>query len=153
MEFGDYIGATCQGAVAGADQMVGWQPLFCTVGKLLDMCLRLLVPLVRLLLEERSAPESGWYNCNTDTARHSVVQCTCIAGLVRDPDGHWLQGLSSFTMCVLEPRLAKAFAVREALSWLRRKEVDSVIVESDSLLVINAITGNGVDDSELSLLI
>ncbi|PPD96857.1 hypothetical protein GOBAR_DD06125 [Gossypium barbadense] len=131
MEFGDYIGATCQnlhvwkGAVAGADQIVGWPPSFLHSWQAARRVFEVAGTSCSTAAGgdgHWSVPESGWYNCNSDAARLSVVQCTCIAGLVCDPAGHWLQGLSSFTRCVLEPRLAKAFAVREALSWLRRKE-------------------------------
>lgn len=52
----------------------------------------------------------------------------------------------------LNPKEAEAVAIREALSWLRDKALDNIIVESDALQVINCIRGQQ-DDSHCGLVV
>ncbi|MBA0753557.1 hypothetical protein Gogos_021312, partial [Gossypium gossypioides] len=59
---------------------------------------------------------------------------------------------TGFVHSLMDPCMAEAFAIREALSWLCL-HVDQVLLESDSLVTISALNHPRVDVSNFGLLI
>lgn len=58
------------------------------------------------------------------------------------------------TQCrVLDPAVAEAMCFREALSWFKDRGFSYVEVESDALVVVNAINHNKVNDSYLGSIV
>ncbi|KAB2083465.1 hypothetical protein ES319_A05G268900v1, partial [Gossypium barbadense] len=51
------------------------------------------------------------------------------------------------------PSIVKAFTIKEVLSWLKSLAFDNVIVESDYLIVILALSHPSFDFSELGVLL
>ena len=49
------------------------------------------------------------------------------------------------------PLLAEACGVREALSWLKNHDVQNVDIETNSLLVVNAVNSNAANLSPFGL--
>ncbi|XP_030477950.1 uncharacterized protein LOC115694989 [Cannabis sativa] len=60
----------------------------------------------------------------------------CIA---RDASGHALEAISCCKQGTVTPELAEAMGVREALSWLKRKGWHRVTIETDCLIVVQAL--------------
>ncbi|MBA0759795.1 hypothetical protein Gotri_022628 [Gossypium trilobum] len=50
-------------------------------------------------------------------------------------------------------RLVKAFAICEALSWLKSIHMENVILESDCLMVVNALLRLSIDVLEVGMLV
>ncbi|MBA0783794.1 hypothetical protein Gotri_001449, partial [Gossypium trilobum] len=53
----------------------------------------------------------------------------------------------------MNPHIAEISAIREALKWLRRHNMDDLINESDCLIMINALKENRNDLSDFGLLV
>lgn len=77
--------------------------------------------------QPRSATSSfigtGW-NCNIDVARFGYENSTSFAVEIRDDDGRMIKRMLRYICSLMEPQLAEIFAVKEALSWLRRLKFD-----------------------------
>lgn len=87
-------------------------------------------------------PALGWYKVNVDAAVHVGHPEFRVGMILRNDKGEFIDGmLRSFNdeVSVLE---AEAMELYEALLWLRELEVRQVIVECDSLLVVNAVLKN-----------
>ena len=59
--------------------------------------------------------------------------------VLRDDGGSFIVAKSLLVLGCSEPRIAKASGVREALNWIKRNGWSSVIIETDSQVVFNAI--------------
>ncbi|MBA0575309.1 hypothetical protein Golob_027458, partial [Gossypium lobatum] len=64
-------------------------------------------------------PPLGFLKCNVDEAWFEDVVTTNYAALLRDSHGHVVKCFIGIAQSVMDPSIAKAFVVREALSWLR----------------------------------
>ncbi|KAH1113729.1 hypothetical protein J1N35_007107 [Gossypium stocksii] len=73
--------------------------------------------------------------------------------VIRDNRGHLVKGLMGFERASFSPRIIEAFAVREALLWLKSWHLDHVIIMLDCMSVVHALTRPIVDDSEFGCLI
>ncbi|MBA0642181.1 hypothetical protein Goklo_026619 [Gossypium klotzschianum] len=60
---------------------------------------------------------------------------------------------SRFEKGLFGPRLVKAFAICEALSWLKSIHMENVILESDCLMVVNALLRLSIDVLEVGMLV
>ncbi|KAK5843406.1 hypothetical protein PVK06_005862 [Gossypium arboreum] len=63
-------------------------------------------------------PPEIWLKCNVDAASFGVDQSTSFVVVVRDSNGVLDKSLTSHHRANLEPKLAEAFAIQDALSWL-----------------------------------
>uniref|UniRef100_A0A803QAV1 RNase H type-1 domain-containing protein n=1 Tax=Cannabis sativa TaxID=3483 RepID=A0A803QAV1_CANSA len=59
--------------------------------------------------------------------------------VARDEHGYMLEGVSRLCHGNIRPELAEAIGVREALSWIKDKQWPNVILETDCLVVVQAI--------------
>ncbi|MBA0823499.1 hypothetical protein Goarm_020227 [Gossypium armourianum] len=77
-------------------------------------------------------PPTGYVKCNVDASRFEYTV------FEKGPFG---------------PRLVKAFAIFEALSWLKSIHMENVILESDCLMVVNALLRLSIDVLEVGMLV
>ena len=89
-----------------------------------------------------------WLKCNVDAGMFQVcgiigsdvVLCDCHGSFVTARSNTWYSS-------VLTPSVAEALSFREALSWLKEVGMSLVLLESNALIVINAIKHCKVDDA------
>lgn len=89
--------------------------------------------------ERWSKPISTILKINVDAALFAEMGKYSYACVVRDSRGQFLEAISSCKQGMVNPEMAEVLGVREALSWIKRKSWQRVVVESDSLLVIQSI--------------
>ncbi|MBA0790588.1 hypothetical protein Gohar_015226, partial [Gossypium harknessii] len=61
------------------------------------------------------------------------------AAVILDSYGHVLRSSTGRMEGLIEPLLAEAIAIRESLSWLKSLHLDRVVIESDCLMVVEAL--------------
>ncbi|XP_074336989.1 uncharacterized protein LOC141674167 [Apium graveolens] len=86
-------------------------------------------------------PENGEYKVNVDAAWSQGVDFCSTGMVLRDSSGHFIEGRTMHLPQAGDVLEAEALAIREALSWVKNMEVMKVMVESDSLVAVNAING------------
>ena len=67
--------------------------------------------------------------------------------LARDNTGLLLEARSWFRHGIVDPTLAEVIGIREALSWIKTKDWATVILESDSLVCVQALRSGLTMDS------
>ncbi|RYR23091.1 hypothetical protein Ahy_B03g068364 [Arachis hypogaea] len=83
-------------------------------------------------------PPPGWIKCNVDAAFREVYSAGATAAVFRDHAGSLLTA-SNHRIAASSPLAAEAFAVREALIMAKNFQLDRIIFESDSLILIQAL--------------
>lgn len=86
-----------------------------------------------------SKPLGTILKINADAALFTEIGKYSFACVVRDSRGQFLEAISSCKLGMVSPEMDEVLGVREALSWIKRKSWQRVIVESDSLVVIQSI--------------
>lgn len=84
-------------------------------------------------------PEKNVSKINIDAvifAEAGTYRFSCVA---RDHTESVLEAITSCREGAVTPELAEALGVREALSWLKRKQLHAVVVKTDSLMVVQSI--------------
>ncbi|XP_062114633.1 uncharacterized protein LOC133825746 [Humulus lupulus] len=92
-------------------------------------------------------PPVGKLKINTDAAMFIDSQCFSFAGVARDEDGKVVEAISSCRSGVVSPEIAEAIGIREVLSWVKRKKWPNVMIETDSLLCVQALRSSIVMES------
>lgn len=99
-----------------------------------------------------SKPPVGFLKVNIDASpslEHVGIDAVC-----RDSDGHFIAAKTWQIPGRVEALHGEVLALREVLSWIKDKSWSQVILESDSLLVINALNSNLLqDESSFELII
>lgn len=85
------------------------------------------------------APEAGGFKLNVDASFYAGSESFSIGMVIRDHTGSFLGGQVARYPNVNTVFEAEAMAIAEALSWLMTLPYQGVIVESDSLLSVQAI--------------
>ncbi|KAL8133670.1 hypothetical protein AgCh_008927 [Apium graveolens] len=98
-------------------------------------------------------PQTGTIKVNTDAALFEHTNSYSFAMVARDHSGSMLGALSSCRQGSINPELAEAIGIREALSWVKSKDWPTVIIESDCLGAIQAIRCSSVNLSYLGRVI
>lgn len=99
-------------------------------------------------------PPENYVKCNVDAGLFTNQGKIGSGMLLRDYHGTFLAAKSCWQRCsVLEPFLAEAISLREALSWLKDLCVHSILIESDSLSVVSTIKRGRIDDTMFGMLI
>ncbi|MBA0732495.1 hypothetical protein Gogos_016582, partial [Gossypium gossypioides] len=113
-----------------------------------------LLPLKPLLLEGRASASrancglcrralaclgGSWPSCNVDASRFVMDESVGFAAVILDSYGHVLRSSTGRMEGLIEPLLAEAIAIRESLSWLKSLHLDRVVIESDCLMVVEAL--------------
>ncbi|XP_019158432.1 PREDICTED: uncharacterized protein LOC109155154 [Ipomoea nil] len=84
-------------------------------------------------------PPLGYLKCNVDAANDFNNRKTGIGCIIRDDKGSFVAALQTQIEGSYHPKTAEAIAVREALKWIKILHYQSILVESDALLVINGL--------------
>lgn len=92
-----------------------------------------------LLLQKWEKPTQGWLKLNIDAAIDKHNHKMGLGWIMRGEEGHFMAAKCYPLHGNFSPKEAEAVAVREALSWLKNRRHDKVLVETDSLLVTNAL--------------
>lgn len=84
-------------------------------------------------------PPVEWIKINTDATCDSRTNKTGLGFLVRDDCGDFIRAKRSVMQTCMQPRIAKALSLREALSWIKDWRRTKCIFESDSKQLVDAI--------------
>lgn len=76
---------------------------------------------------------------NVDAAIFSAFGTFSVAGIAKDSDGVLIEAFSKCQIGQLAPELAEAIGIKEAIIWIKRKRWKSILLETDSLLVVQAL--------------
>ncbi|KAM6557117.1 hypothetical protein CsatB_004136 [Cannabis sativa] len=87
-------------------------------------------------------PAAGFLKVNTDGALFSASNSFGLGGLARDANGQFIEAFCLHKPGCVQPSLVEAFGVKEALSWIKTKGWEHVILETDSLVVVQALQSN-----------
>ncbi|XP_062100043.1 uncharacterized protein LOC133805913 [Humulus lupulus] len=98
-------------------------------------------------VEKWRLPAEGVVKVNVDAALFSEIPAFIYACVARDSHGHVLEAITCCRQGVVSPEMAEAMGVREALSWIKRKNWNHVLIETDCLTVIQALRSRVKMDS------
>ncbi|KAJ8760278.1 hypothetical protein K2173_011690 [Erythroxylum novogranatense] len=98
-------------------------------------------------------PPVGFIKINTDVAIFKEARKTGTGFVVRNSNGDCLAAGSNVFLGILDPSTAEAMRIREALSWVKKQKLHSVIIESDSQLVIQSLLSNSRNLSEVNFIV
>ncbi|XP_062101909.1 uncharacterized protein LOC133809260 [Humulus lupulus] len=105
------------------------------------------VPLAAFLTDADGAdtwqkPSAGGIKINVDTAIFSNFGSFSYACIARNEAGNPIEAITSCKQGSMSPELAEVMGIREALSWIKQKKWSNVTIETDCLLVIQALRSN-----------
>lgn len=98
-------------------------------------------------------PQEGTIKVNTDAALFADPNYYSYAMIARDHDGRLVEALSSCKQGCINPELAEAIGIMEALSWVKSKDWQRVVIETDCLVVTQAIRSSSINLSYLGRVI
>lgn len=81
----------------------------------------------------------GIIKVSDDAATFGVHSGIGTGMVARDSLGELVQAVSKFSSEVVAPEIAEVMVIKEALSWIKLKPWEAVILESDSLVAVQAI--------------
>lgn len=85
------------------------------------------------------APQPGWLKLNVDASLVPGTGSFAVGMVARDESGLFVAGKTLKVRGEVNVMEAEAYGVLETLKWVQEKEYKNVVIESDSLLVIDAI--------------
>ncbi|XP_062103848.1 uncharacterized protein LOC133814961 [Humulus lupulus] len=89
--------------------------------------------------EHWTCPQTDVIKVNVDAAIFSSEGKFGIGCVARDGAGHLIEAFSSLKAGRVKPLEAEALGLKEALSWIKRKEWRPVVLETDCLNVVHAV--------------
>ncbi|XP_031127667.1 uncharacterized protein LOC116029767 [Ipomoea triloba] len=96
-------------------------------------------------------PPSGKYKCNVDAALFATG--VAFGAVVRDSNGKFVAACGGSLLCVSDPFVAEAMAIKEALTWIKDRGMTHVILETDCLNFCNSFNSILLDLSYVGLII
>lgn len=90
-------------------------------------------------------PNSGFVKCNVDASVFRDPAGMSFGGIVRGTNGEFIAAIQDAFVGNFPPLIAEAVGLREVLSWIKERGFASVIIESDSKLLVDAIRSDGED--------
>lgn len=84
-------------------------------------------------------PPMGWIKLNTDGS-HNSVDSIGAGGIIRDSNGKIMMAFAKY-LGIGSSNLAEAKAIIYGLQWCISHRFQSIILESDSLIIVNMIKG------------
>ncbi|XP_062088870.1 uncharacterized protein LOC133795435 [Humulus lupulus] len=84
-------------------------------------------------------PEEGCLKVNTDAGLFVSKGCYSFSCVARNHHGQWVEAIFQCRRGNVTPELAEAIAIKEALSWIKDSGWQKVTLESDCLLVVQAL--------------
>uniref|UniRef100_A0A803P1X0 Reverse transcriptase zinc-binding domain-containing protein n=1 Tax=Cannabis sativa TaxID=3483 RepID=A0A803P1X0_CANSA len=99
-------------------------------------------------------PEGLKVKVNVDGAIFEASQKFRFGCVARDSNGSLIEAFSASKSGVVTPEIAEVIGIlKEALSWVKAKGWEDVIIESDALLVVQAINSSVSMSSQFGLLV
>ncbi|XP_060972588.1 uncharacterized protein LOC133038444 [Cannabis sativa] len=92
-------------------------------------------------LEHWRKPIVHKYKINVDGAIFEAENCFGVGIVIRDQAGHLVEAVSTSKVGVVTPKIDEVIGVKEALSWIKNHNLSDVEIETDSLVVVQAING------------
>uniref|UniRef100_A0A803NIV3 RNase H type-1 domain-containing protein n=1 Tax=Cannabis sativa TaxID=3483 RepID=A0A803NIV3_CANSA len=103
----------------------------------------LLVPAATKNKEEHwIKPEINKIKVNVDGAIFHSNGSHGIGAVARDSDGQLIEAFTALKCGVVQPAAVEAFGIKEALSWIKSKGWSNVIVETDSIVSVQALSSS-----------
>ncbi|XP_074324121.1 uncharacterized protein LOC141661039 [Apium graveolens] len=94
--------------------------------------------------EHWCVPNDNMIKVNTDAAIFDNSQCFSFSAVARDHEGGLIEAISRCEGGQLASEVVEALGIKEALSWIKRKSWMEVVVETDSLVCVQAIRSGSV---------
>ncbi|XP_062089241.1 uncharacterized protein LOC133795796 [Humulus lupulus] len=94
-----------------------------------------------------SKPPLGSLKINVDAASFNEASKHSFAGIARDHNGTFIEAFSVCRAGTVSPELGEVLGVHEALSWIKRRRWVDAVIETDSILVVQALRSNISMDS------
>ncbi|XP_038715125.1 uncharacterized protein LOC120008837 [Tripterygium wilfordii] len=98
-------------------------------------------------------PSVGWLKCNVDGALFQAQNKLGFGWVLRDGLGQMQAAGSGALRGFLDAGLAEALSFREALRWLKDNVISNVIIESDALIIVQAMKSSCLDSSYIDVII
>ena len=92
-------------------------------------------------------PPLGSLEINVDAASFNEASTHSFAGIARDHEWAFVEGFSVCRTGVVSPELGEVMGVWEALSWIKRRKWVQIVIETNSLLVVQALRSSLSIDS------
>lgn len=102
------------------------------------------IPKAAFLTEEDGSakwirPMENVVKINVDAALFPELRTQSFSCVARDNTGMVMEALTCCRAGSVEPEMAEVLGVREALSWIKKKSWQIVVIETDSLMVVQSI--------------
>uniref|UniRef100_A0A803PV21 Reverse transcriptase n=1 Tax=Cannabis sativa TaxID=3483 RepID=A0A803PV21_CANSA len=104
-------------------------------------------------LEHWRKPIVHKYKINVDGAIFEAENCFGVGIIIRDQAGYLVEAVSTRKIGVVTPEIAEVIGVKEALSWIKNHDLSDVEIESDSLVVVQAINGEVQMPSQFGMIV
>ncbi|XP_073042037.1 uncharacterized protein [Primulina eburnea] len=98
-------------------------------------------------------PQAPALKCNVDATLQNDRRNTGLRMVLRDCTGSFISARINALPGLVEIKEAEAMSFKEALSWVEDMDLQEIIFESDSKVVIDAVNSLRKDDSEFGALI
>ncbi|KAJ8758919.1 hypothetical protein K2173_002698 [Erythroxylum novogranatense] len=98
-------------------------------------------------------PPVGFIKINSDAAIFKEARMAGTGFVVRNGNDDCRAAGSNIFPGILDPLTAEVIGIREALSWVKKQKLHSVIIESDSQLVIQSLLSNNRNRSEVDFIV
>ncbi|KAM6566616.1 hypothetical protein CsatA_025744 [Cannabis sativa] len=103
--------------------------------------------------ERWKKPISNMVKINVDGAIFQEQNKFGFGCAARDSNGLLLEAISDSRFGVVKPEIAEIIGIKEALSWIERKHWTNVVIETDALVVVQAIKSSILMPSQFGLLV
>ena len=98
-------------------------------------------------------PYFGWLKCNVDAAIFNAQGKFIIGCVIRNSRGKFVTAQCECCPGIFGSREAEALSIIEALSWIKRLQLPSVIIEMHNLQVFLSLTENFSSPNGFELII
>ncbi|KAM6543667.1 hypothetical protein CsatB_008114 [Cannabis sativa] len=104
-------------------------------------------------MEHWMKPMNHKLKINVDGAIFEAENCFGVGCVIRDQTARLVEAISISKHGGVTPEIAEAIGVKEALSWIKKKALSDVEIETDSLVVVQAINGGVTMTSQFGMLV
>ncbi|XP_074342142.1 uncharacterized protein LOC141679575 [Apium graveolens] len=89
--------------------------------------------------ERWNFPTKNQTKVNTDAAVFALTNCYSYAFSARNHKGELMEAQSKCKVGTISPDCAEVMDIREVLSWIKDKQMENVVVETDCLVAVQEI--------------
>ncbi|XP_060962217.1 uncharacterized protein LOC115711062 [Cannabis sativa] len=90
--------------------------------------------------EHWSKPEANKIKVNVDGAIFQSIGSYGVGIVARNSNGHLIEATTTLRLGNVQSTTIEAFGIKEALSWIKDKDWSNVVVETDSLVSVQALS-------------